>query len=254
MRAGCRFGMLAGILVVLAQTPAYAGQVTVAVASNFTLPMREIVTAFERDTGHDVTLVSGSTGALYAQIINGAPFDLLLAADEARPAAIVAAGRAAASDRRTYAIGRLVFWTREGGLTLTEASVTALPGQSQRLAIANPKLAPYGRAAVEVLERLGLREALGRQLVVGQNVNQSFQFVRTGNARFGFVAASLVYRDGALEQGSAWLVPDTMHAPVRQDAVLLRGTEPDGPAQALFDYLGGASAAAVLTRFGYEVP
>lgn len=247
-----RFGMVVWACAVFAQTPALAGQVTVAVASNFTLPMRDIVAAFEQETGHEVTLVSGSTGALYAQIVNGAPFDVLLAADAARPQALVDAGLAAASDRKTYAIGRLVFWTRDTGLPLSDASVIALQGQSQRLAIANPKLAPYGRAAVEVLDRLGVRAGLGRQLVVGQNVNQSYQFVRTGNARYGFVAASLVYRDGVLEQGSAWLVPVSWHTPVRQDAVLLRGTD-DAP-RALFEYLGTASAAAVLKRFGYGVP
>ncbi|MEL7374173.1 MAG: molybdate ABC transporter substrate-binding protein [Pseudomonadota bacterium] len=252
MRPGLRLGIVVCVMTVLMQPPAFAGKVTVAVASNFVLPMQDIVAAFEQDTGHEVTLVSGSTGALYAQIVNGAPFDLLLAADAARPQALVDAGRAAASDRKTYAIGRLVFWTRDAGLSLTDTAVTALEGQPHRLSIANPKLAPYGRAAVEVLDRLGVRAALRRQLVVGQNVNQSYQFVRTGNARFGFVAASLVYRNGVLEQGSAWLVPNTWHAPVRQDAVLLEGA--DGAPGALFEYLDTASAAAVLKRFGYEVP
>ena len=252
MRLAVRFGIAVWVCAILAPTPALAGQVTVAVASNFTLPMRDIVAAFEQETGHEVTLVSGSTGALYAQVVNGAPFDLLLAADVARPQALVDAGLAVAADRRAYAMGRLALWTREPGLSLSEASVTALQGQSQRLAIANPKLAPYGRAAAEVLDRLGVRQALGPQLVVGQNVNQSYQFVRTGNARFGFVAASLVYRDGALQQGSGWLVPEAWHAPVRQDAVLLAPA--NDAARALFDFLGSASAAAVLMRFGYGVP
>ncbi|MEO0346621.1 MAG: molybdate ABC transporter substrate-binding protein [Pseudomonadota bacterium] len=252
MRRRRHFGIVVWVAAVLLPPPALAGQVTVAVASNFMLPMQEVVAAFERDTGHEVTLVSGSTGALYAQIRNGAPFDVLLAADAARPQALVDAGLVAASDRKTYAIGKLAFWTRDAGLSLTDASIIDLQGQSQRLAIANPKLAPYGHAAVEVLERLGVYDTLRRQLVMGQNVNQSYQFVRTGNARFGFVAASLVYRDGALERGSAWLVPDTWHTPVRQDAVLLRGA--NGAPRAMFEYLGAASTAAVLQRFGYGVP
>lgn len=249
-----RILVIAATLLAMSLTsPARADRVTVAVAANFLAPMQEIAAVFEAATDHEVTLVSGSTGTLYAQAINGAPFDLLLAADTERPEALVQAGFARPENRRTYAIGRLAMWTRDDTLEFRPGVIRSLkPGE--RIAIANPRLAPYGRAAVQALDRLGGYERIEHQVVIAQNVNQSYQFAVTGNARFAFVSASLVYRDGELQRGSAMLVDDSLYDPVRQDAVLLLGAAPGSGARALFDFLGGPAAHAVLERFGYAVP
>jgi molybdate transport system substrate-binding protein len=225
---------------------AQAGQALVAVAANFAAPMQRIAEAFGADTGHVLTLTAGATGALYAQIRAGAPFDVLLAADTETPARLLAEGLAVAGSGFTYATGRLVLWSPQPGRVDADGAVLA-GGRFRHLALANPKLAPYGRAAMQVLQRMGLAQSLAPKLVRGQNVAQAYQFVASGNAELGFVARSQVI--GA--DGSAWPVPSSLHEPIRQDAVLLRQGAANPAAQALLDYLRGPRAQAVLRAFGY---
>ena len=200
---------------------AAAAETQAAVAANFTAPMRQIAALFERETGHKVLLAFGSTGAFHAQIGNGAPFDLLLAADAATPARLVAEGFAQNGSGFTYAVGRLALWSARTGVVDAQGEVLKRGG-FERLAIANPKLAPYGAAAVQVQERLGIAAALRDKWVQGENIAQTYQFVASGNALLGFVALSQVFGNGAIRNGSGWIVPQELHDPIRQDAVLDR--------------------------------
>lgn len=229
---------------------AWAGHASVAVASNFAAPMKQLAADFERQTGHTLTISTGATGKFYAQIRNGAPFDVLLAADDATPARLMREGAAVA--RQTYAIGRLVLWSATPGY-VTDGDGALRARRFKRLAIANPRLAPYGAAALETLTRLGLADALAPRFVVGENIAQTHQFVASGNAELGFVALSQVTQDGRLTGGSAWIVPASLHAPIRQDAVLLKRGADNDAARALFDFLKSPAVALTLTqRFGYE--
>lgn len=231
---------------------AHAAEVSVAVASNFTVPMKKIAAAFERDTGHRARLSFASTGRLYAQIRHGAPFDVLLAADDQIPAQLVAQGQALASSRFTYAIGQLVLWSPQPGVVDAEGQVLRRGG-FDRLALADPKLAPYGAAAVEALTRLGVWAAWQPKAVYGENIAQTQQFVATQNAPLGFVALSQVFAEGRLTEGSAWVVPTRLYAPIRQDAVLLRRAEHHTAALALLRYLQGPAARALIQGHGYTL-
>ena len=230
--------------------PAYAAEVAVAVAANFSAPMHKIAALFEADTGHKTRLAFGSTGRFYAQIQNGAPFDLLLAADADTPARLERMGLGVVGSRFTYAIGRLVLWSHQPDLVDDQGAVLKRGGFS-KLAVANPKLAPYGAAAVETLSQLGLYDALKPRLVQGDSIAQAYQFVATENAELGFVALSQVQIDGRISAGSAWLVPDHLHTPIRQDALLLVKGQANSAASALLQYLRGAKARAVLQASGY---
>lgn len=231
---------------------ARAADVLVAVASNFMPPMQKIALEFERDTGHKATLSFGSTGGFYAQIRNGAPFMLLLAADAETPARLEKDGLAIAGTRFTYANGRLVLWSAQPGLVDDQGQVLA-KGNFERLALANPKLAPYGAAAVETLTKLNLRERVQSRFVQGENIGQTFQFVATGNAPLGFVALSQVMADGRITKGSAWVVPASLHAPIRQDAVVLPPGKNNAAVSSLAAYLRGAKARAIIRSYGYEL-
>ena len=231
---------------------AQAAEVQVAVAANFTAPMQKIAAAFEADTGNKALLAFGATGAFYAQIRNGAPFQMLLAADDETPARLEREGLAAAGTRFTYAVGRLVLWSAQPGLVDDQGKVLARGG-FERLAIANPKIAPYGAAAVEAMTRLGLLPVLQARLVPGENIAQAYQFVATGNAQLGFVALSQVMVDGRIRQGSAWVVPASLHAPIRQDAVVLAAGKDNPAAAAFVAYLRGEKARAIIRSFGYEL-
>lgn len=231
---------------------ARAAQVQVAVAANFTAPMQKIALAFEQDTGHRATLAFGSTGKFYAQIRNGAPFQLLLAADDSTPARLVAEGLGLAASRFTYATGKLVLWSPQPGLVDAQGAVLKAGG-FERLALADPKLAPYGAAALQVLTGLGLLPALAPKLVQGESIAQTYQFVATGNAALGFVALSQVYVDGRIGQGSAWIVPVHLHEPIRQDALLLNSGKDNVAAVALLRYLRGDKARAIIRAYGYDV-
>lgn len=232
---------------------AHAGEVSVAVAANFSLPMQRIAAEFERDTGHRAQLSVGATGKFYAQVRNGAPFEVLLSADDETPARLGAEGAADPASRFTYAVGRLALWSARPALVDAQGAVLG-QGRFKHLAIANPKTAPYGAAAVEVLGRMGLLDALRPKFVQGENIAQTHQFVASGNAELGFVALSQVWRDGALSGGSAWLVPLALHAPLRQDAVLLLPGRGKPAALALLAYLRGDKARAIIRSFGYEPP
>ena len=230
-----------------------AGEVKVAVAANFTAPLQAIAPAFEKATGHKLVASFGATGQFYAQIKNGAPFDVLLAADDTTPARLESEGATVPGSRFTYAIGSLVLWSADASyLDGTDAALKA--GQFRHLSIANPKAAPYGLAAMQVLDKLGLSEAVKAKLVEGQNITQAHQFVFTGNAELGFVALSQVYKDGQVSSGSAWIVPEAMYDPIKQDAVMLKQGADNPAAAALVEYLQGAEATRVIESFGYKLP
>ncbi len=227
-----------------------AAEVQLAVASNFTAPMRAIAERFERDTGHQLLLAFGSTGKLYAQIHNGAPFDVLLAADDKVPAQLEATGLGVAGTRFTYAIGTLVLWSAREGYVDDQGAVLA-QRSFRHLAIANPKTAPYGAAAMATLAKLEQVDSIRGKLVQGENIAQTHQFVASGNAELGFVALSQVLDDGRIRQGSAWIVPAHYHPPIRQDALLLTKGRDNPAARALLDYLRSAAATEVIEAYGY---
>jgi len=231
---------------------AYAGEVSVAVAANFTAPMKIIAQDFERETGHKAILAFGATGQLYAQIKNGAPFAILLAADDKTPAKIEAEGLGMPGTRFTYATGKLVLWSKRTGMVDDKGEILK-SGKFDKIAIANPKLAPYGAAAMEVLEKLGLTAAITPKIVEGSNIGQTFQFVSSENAPLGFVALSQVFEGGRLKEGSAWIVPTNMHKPIKQDAIVLNGGMGNSAAEALMKYLRSDKAKAVIRSFGYEL-
>lgn len=228
----------------------HAGEVQVAVAANFAAPMKRIAADFERATGHKAQIAFGATGKFYAQIRNGAPFEVFLAADDATPARLESEDLVVAGSRFTYATGTLVLWSPRPGFVDAEGAVLR-QGRFNKLAIANPKLAPYGAAAVETLTRLKLLDAVEPKFVQGENIAQTYQFVASGNAELGFVALSQVMQGGRLQTGSAWTVPAELHAPIRQDAVLLKRGERNPAAAALLDYLKLPAVKALIRGFGY---
>lgn len=231
---------------------ARADEVQVAVAANFTAPMKQIAADFEKDTGHKVQLAFGATGKFYAQIRNGAPFEVFLAADDETPARLEKEGATVAGSRFTYAVGRLVLWSAKPGLVDARGEVLK-KGEFAHIALANPKLAPYGAAAVEALSALKLFEAVQPKFVQGENIAQTHQFVTSGNAELGFVALSQVTKDGKLVEGSAWVVPADLHQPIKQDAVILEKGKGKPAAEALLKYLRGDKARAVIRGFGYDL-
>lgn len=236
----------------LAFNTAWADEVQVAVAANFTAPIQAIARDFQKDTGHTLIAAYGATGQFYAQIKNGAPFEVFLAADDSTPARLEAENAIVPGSRFTYAIGTLALWSAKPGYVDSRGQVLQ-KNQYQHLSIANPKTAPYGQAALQVLDKLKLTEATRPKLVEGQNITQAFQFVSTGNAELGFVALSQIYKDGKVESGSAWIVPASLHAPIRQDAVILAKGKDNPAAKALVEYLKGPKAAAVIKAYGYEI-
>ena len=250
MKDFSKFVCMLAVLVASA-TGARAAEVQVAVAANFTAPMRKIAAAFEADTGHTAVLSFGSTGKFYAQIKNGAPFQLLLAADDETPARLEKEGQTLPGSRFTYAIGRLVLWSAQPGLVDDKGEVLRAPSQA-RIALADPKIAPYGAAAVETLTSLGLLQSLQSRFVQGENIAQTYQFAATGNAPLAFIALSQVMVDGRIGKGSAWVVPANLHAPIRQDAVVLAAGKDNPAAAALSAYLRGEKARAIIRSYDYE--
>jgi len=232
-----------------AAAPAEQGQV--AVAANFTAPMKEIIAAFEQESGHEIRTSYGSTGKLYAQIQNGAPFQALLAADQKRPQLLEDEGTGVPGSRFTYAIGTLVLWSADPDFVANESEVLKT-GDFEKLSIANPKLAPYGAASIETLKAIGVKEVIEPKLVMGENIAQAYQFVDTENAKVGFVALSQVMVDGKIAKGSGWIVPGDKHAPIRQDAVILESGRDNIAINELFVYLQGDKAHAIIHAFGYE--
>ena len=231
---------------------AEAGEVRVAVAANFAAPMKEIAAQFQADTGHTVQASFGSTGKFYAQIRNGAPYDVFLSADDETPRRLASEGFADRATAFTYAQGKLVLWSRNPGTV--DARGAVLKGSFGKLAIANPKLAPYGLAAQETLRKLGLWEAEQGRLVLGENIGQTMQFVDTGAADLGFVAMSQTLKDGKPAGGSSWVVPQSLYAPIRQDAIVLAKPQDRAAADAFVAYLKGAKARGVIQSYGYALP
>lgn len=245
---------LAAFLVVGATvlSTARADEATIAVAANFLAPLGALVAEFESATPHRITITSGSTGQLYAQITNGAPFDILLAADQERPRLLAEAGTGDASSVFTYAVGRLALWSRDPDL-VDEDTLAGLAGLDFRwLAIAEPDVAPYGAAAKQTLENLGVWASLGPRIVKGQNIAQTFAMVETGNAELGLVALSqaLAYEKPA----SYAVVPSSLHDPIRQDAILLRRAVENPAAVGFLDFIQTAPAREILDRYGYSTP
>jgi molybdate transport system substrate-binding protein len=245
-----RMILVSGLIIVC--PPAFAETTLAAVASNFTQPMSEIAEAFEKATGHSAKLSFGSSGKFVAQFENGAPFEVFLSADAEKPAQLEKAGLALAGSRFTYAIGKLVLWSDKPGY-IDEQGRILESGDFKHLALADPKLAPYGEAAVEVLKNKGLFEKLKPSLVFGENISQTHQFVSTGNAELGFLALSQVIRDGKIGEGSGWVVPETLHAPIRQDAVLLNKGAENPAAGALMQFLKSAEARTIIQKYGYSL-
>jgi molybdate transport system substrate-binding protein len=221
------------------------------VAANFAAPMKIIAQEFERTTGHKAVLSFGGTGQFYAQIKNGAPFAVLLAADTLTPAKIEKEGLGVQGTTFTYAIGQLVLWSKKPGLVDDQGEILKT-GNFSKIAIANPKLAPYGSAAIEVLNRMGIMSQVRPKIVEGSNIAQAYQFVFSENASLGFVAMSQVYEDGKLKQGSGWIVPAKMYSPIKQDAILLNSGRNNPAAIALMTYLQSEAAKAVIHKFGYQ--
>ena len=238
-------------ILLMLPMPTLAAEVPVAVAANFSAPMKIIARDFERETGHKATLAFGATGQFYAQIRNGAPFAILLAADDATPIKLEKEGLGVIGSRFTYATGKLVLWSKKPGLVDAQADVLR-NSPFDKIAIANPKLSPYGAAAMETLDKMGLRERIALKTVEGSNIAQTFQFVASENAALGFVALSQVVENGTIKEGSAWIVPASMHAPIKQDAVLLSAGRDSPAAASLLKYLQGDKAKAVIRSFGYE--
>ena len=229
---------------------AWSGEVHVAVASNFLNPVKEIAKRYKQDTGDRLILISGSTGKLYAQARHGAPFDVLLAADSKRPALLEREGVGVIGTRFTYAVGALVLWSLELGRVQGEESLAQM--NKGKLAIANPKTAPYGRAAQQVLESLGFWKKLQPSLVRGENIAQTLQFVATGNATLGFVAKSQVEDPRFKFKGSRWEVPVDMHEPILQQAILLNPGLANSSAKPFLKYLHGAVAKKIMRSYGFR--
>jgi len=230
--------------------PCQAAEVHVAVAANFAAPMQRIALTFEQETGHKSILSFGSTGSLYAQIRHGAPFEILLSADSQTPAKLESEGLGLTGSRFTYAVGRLVLWSKQPGFVDEKGQVLRV-GKFDRLAIANPKLAPYGAAAIQTLTQLGLLTSMESKLVQGENIAQAFQFVATENAQLGLIALSQVMVEGKIAQGSAWIVPSKLHSPIAQDAILLIKGRDNPAALALMRYLRSDRAKAIMFSYGY---
>ena len=247
-------GRLAAVVVFgLLSLPVCAGEVRVAVAANFAGPMERIVPLFEKETGHTVKVSLGSSGKLYSQVKGGAPFDVLLAADEAIPKRLVQEGLAVGGSRFVYALGKLVLWSAQPDFVDAKGAVLNKGGFG-KLAIANPRLAPYGVAAKETLEKLTMWNAMQGRLLRGEDIAQAYQFVVTENAELGFIALSQIMSNGKVSSGSSWLVPSEMYKPIRQSAVMLSGAKDQTAAQAFLAFLRSEKAGAVMRGFGYELP
>lgn len=236
---------------ILNAVTAAADNISVAVAANFSAPMNAIAKEFSKDTGHQLLVSTGSSGKLYVQIKNGAPFEVLLSADSEIPARLEHEGLAVAGSRFTYATGALVLWSADP--TLADAQGQILQKNNfAKLAIADPKLAPYGKAALDALTAFGQLDAVRSKFVTGENIAQTYQFVASGNAELGFVAMSQVMKDGQLNSGSAWVVPQKLHAPIRQDAVILNMGKNSTAVNLLMSYLKTDKAREIMKSFGYR--
>ena len=242
-----------GLAVTLAGLPAArAAEAQVAVAANFAEPMKAVAAVLHKSTGHTLKLTLGSSGKLFAQIRNGAPFDVLLSADTRIPAQLEADGLAQPGSRFTYATGKLALWSADPAKVDAAGDVLKRP-DLRKVAYAAPKVAPYGAAAVQAMERLGLSRTLEARLVQGESISQAYNFVHTGNAEVGFVALSQVLEGGRLKSGSLWVLPQSLYSPIRQDAVLLRRGADNPAALALLALLKSRNIQDLIRSYGYEI-
>lgn len=246
MTRPARLCAVLGVVLALAAQRAWAGQTNVAVAANFTDASKDIAAAFKAKTGNEAVLSFGSSGQFYTQITQDAPFQIFLSADDERPKKAVAEGFGVPGSVFTYAVGKLMLWSKQPGLVKGEATLKS--ADFNKLSICNPVAAPYGAAAVETMKSLKLYDSLQPKLVVGANITQAYQFVETGNAELGFVALSQIVRD---ESGSSWTVPQDLYAPIRQDAVLLKKGAGNETAMAFMSFLEGPEAKAIIEKYGY---
>ncbi len=242
----------AALLLTVCFSSAHADEVQVAVAANFTAPMQLIAPAFEKATGHKAVLAFGATGKFYAQIKNGAPFEVLLSADDETPTKLAKEGTAVSTTQFTYAKGKIVLWSAKTTLVDDKGEVLK-KGGFEHLALTNPKLAPYGMAAIETMKALGVHDALAPKFVTGENLAQTYQFIKSGNALLGFIALSQVMKDGKIVEGSAWLVPTSLYQPIKQDAIVLDKGKDKPAAAALMQYLKGEQARAIIQSYGYDL-
>ncbi|WP_341678915.1 molybdate ABC transporter substrate-binding protein [Niveibacterium sp. SC-1] len=246
LRLSCLLLVLSGML-----GAAHAEEFKLAVAANFAATVERLAAAFKQESGHQAVISTGATGKFYTQIVNGAPFDILLSADAHTPLKLEEGGLGVKGSRFTYAVGKLALWSAKPGLVDDKGEVLR-KGEFQHLAIANPATAPYGAAAVEALKALGLYDTLLPKLVQGESIAQAHQFVASGNAELGFVALSQVFKDGAPVGGSLWRVSDKLYGEIRQDAVLLEVGKDNAAARAFLAYLKSDKATALIKSFGYE--
>jgi molybdate transport system substrate-binding protein len=237
-------------LCALAASFAQAGEVQVAVAANFAGPLAKIGEGFTAATGHALKASAGATGKFYTQIISGAPFEVLIAADDETPRKLIAEGHAVAGTNFSYALGKLVLWSAQPGFVDDQGAVLG-SGKVTHVAIANPKVAPYGAAAMEVIKARGLSDAVTPKLVTAESIAQAYQFAATGNAELGFVALSQVAVPGKPAAGSYWVVPSKLYGEIRQDAVLLQAGAGNPAAKALLDYLKSEPAKKLIRESGY---
>ena len=244
-------GLFALTLTALALS-AHADEIQVAVAANFSAAAQKIAAQFEHDTGHTVKLSFGATGKFYAQIEAGAPFDVLLAADQTTPGKLVTEGKAVPATLHTYAIGKLVLWSADAALVDANGDVLK-SDKWKHLSVADAKLAPYGQAAKETLAALKLTDVVQARVVTAENIGQALQFAQSGNAELGFVALGQVQPpDGSKAPGSLWLVPENLYSPIKQDAVVIAASKTPKAATAFVDYLASDKARAVIKAYGYS--
>jgi molybdate transport system substrate-binding protein len=244
---------VSGFCLLLASSISQAATTLVAVASNFTKPMQEIAIAFEKATGHSANLSFGASGKFVAQLENGGPFEVFLSADAKNPQKLVKDGFAVADSQFTYAVGKLVLWSATPNYVDDQGQVLS-KGGFKHLALADPKLAPYGAAAVELMQSLGLYEKLQPLFVQGENIAQTQQFITTGNAELGFLALSQVFENGKITSGSAWIVPTDKYKTILQDVILLKTGVENPAAQALLKFLKSPEALKIIQKYGYELP
>ncbi len=228
-----------------------AVEIKVAVASNFANVLKEVAIEFQKDTGHQLAITPGATGKFYAQISNGAPFDVFLSADDETPRKLAQEGKAIASSQFTYAIGRLALWSPNPEMIDKTADILKTD-KFKFIAIANAKVAPYGQAAVQTMQKLGVLTKIEPRVVQGESISQTYQFVSTGNAQLGFVAMSQIVENGKIKMGSAWIVPEEMHEQLKQDAVVLQSCKHMSACQALIDYLKSEKAKKLMASYGYK--
>ncbi len=252
-RRTCLAAALSLISALALPVAALAEDALIAVAANYAGAVSAVADAFAKDTGHSVQIATGATGKLFAQIKEGAPFAVMLSADARTPARIEAEGFGVAGTRFTYAVGKLTLWSHDADRIGADPRAALVAKDTLYIAIANPDLAPYGIAARETLQAMGLWDALQAKIVMGQNVGQTFSLVDSGAAQVGFVATSGVQIPGVVAKGSHYDIPQEMFAPIRQDAILLKPGKDNPAARAFLDYLRGDTAKAIAQSYGYGV-